>query len=561
MNMKNMKTSIWLLVLIFAIFGCSDDKDELITPSLEVGEKQLSFDESTTQKLVIEANGHWTAKVIKDSAQFVVTPEEGYGNGEVTISLNRSKHESINGYLKVTYLDGTDEGLQVAQGVKLRVSKLDMDINPKSANFNSAVFYNEQSFTVNIPGKWTASLSDEKYYTLDRTSGEGVGQIKVSMKEGVTAKNKTAELIVVPEAYPLVKYVATIDESRVYEYDKYIVVNKASIGKGIDVVILGDFFKAEDLKEGGKWEQAINTFMDYMFAMEPYKSYRNYFNVYAVPHLGEYELPEIDSGVEVETPFATYKGTGEYTTDGVTANRVQKAAAYKYAYEYTPVKADKGTWKNLTVGLVLNTKVRKYGVLAWSNNVDQREDCGMSVTPIPIFGGDLTTMFGHEMLGHGFGGFCENYFSGTSTYPEDAKAAFREHQQEYQTRLDIELTDDPDQFINRAWAELYKMNYRNVEIVEGAQNMAHGMWRAFWISVMGNGNKGSISGEIFYYNPVQREIILRTIYKLAGKEGEYSLQTFLDYDQNNETNIRTDREMMEFAKQKFPEIDFDVLGK
>lgn len=190
MNMKNMKTSIWLLVLIFAIFGCSDDKDELITPSLEVGEKQLSFDESTTQKLVIEANGHWTAKVIKDSAQFVVTPEEGYGNGEVTISLNRSKHESINGYLKVTYLDGTDEGLQVAQGVKLRVSKLDMDINPKSANFNSAVFYNEQSFTVNIPGKWTASLSDEKYYTLDRTSGEGVGQIKVSMKEGVTRKTK-----------------------------------------------------------------------------------------------------------------------------------------------------------------------------------------------------------------------------------------------------------------------------------------------------------------------------------------------------------------------------------
>lgn len=540
--------------------AAKDDDDELVVPSLEVGEKTLSFDESATQKLVIEANGHWRVKAIKDSAQFIVTPEEGNGNGEVTITLNRSKQENINGYLQVTYTDGTDEGLQVARGVKLLASKLDMDVFPKNATFNPAVYYNEQSFTVDIPGKWTASLSDEKYFILDRTSGDGKGQIKVFLKEGVTAKNKTAELVVVPEAYPLVKYVIKIDESRAYEYDQYIVVNKASVGKGIDVVILGDFFKAEDLKKDGKWEQAINIFMEYMFAMEPYKSYRDYFNIYAVPHLCEYELPEIDSGDEVETPFATYRGTGLNETNGVSSNRQQMAAAYKYAYEHTPVAADKGTWRDLTVGLVLNTEFRKYGIVAWSNNVNRYEDCGMSLTPIPIFGeGGLTTMFGHEMLGHGFGGFCENYFSGTGTFPPDR--TFRAHQEMYQTRLDVEFSNDPDQFVNRAWAELYKMNYRNVQIVEGAQNMAYGIWRAFWISVMGNGDKGSLAGEVFYYNPVQREIILRTIYKLAGLEDEYSLQTFLDYDQNNEENIRTDAKMMEYAKQKYSEVDFDALVK
>lgn len=158
------------------------------------------------------------------------------------------------------------------------------------------------------------------------------------------------------------------------------------MGKGIDVVILGDFFKAEDLKKDGKWEQAINIFMEYMFAMEPYKSYRDYFNIYAVPHLCEYELPEIDSGDEVETPFATYRGTGLNETNGVSSNRQQMAAAYKYAYEHTPVAADKGTWRDLTVGLVLNTEFRKYGIVAWSNNVNRYEDCGMSLTPIPIFG-------------------------------------------------------------------------------------------------------------------------------------------------------------------------------
>jgi hypothetical protein len=49
---------------------------------------------------------------------------------------------------------------------------------------------------------------------------------------------------------------------------------------------------------------------------------------------------------------------------------------------------------------------------------------------------------------------------------------------------------------------------------------------------------------MFYYNPVQRELILRKIYQLSGLEEEYSLQTFLDYDKNNVTNIRTDEEMM-----------------
>jgi len=62
---------------------------------------------------------------------------------------------------------------------------------------------------------------------------------------------------------------------------------------------------------------------------------------------------------------------------------------------------------------------------------------------------------------------------------------------------------------------------------------------------MGNGdNKGNVDGKMFYYNPVQRELILRKIYQLSGLEEEYSLQTFLDYDKNNVTNIRTDEEMM-----------------
>jgi hypothetical protein len=89
-------------------------------PHLEVGERALSFNESEVQTLAIEANGHWRVRaVIRDTNEFLISPREGFGNGEVTITLNRTKPEAINGYLKVTYLDGTDEGLEVAKGVHI----------------------------------------------------------------------------------------------------------------------------------------------------------------------------------------------------------------------------------------------------------------------------------------------------------------------------------------------------------------------------------------------------------------------------------------------------------
>ena len=38
----------------------------------------------------------------------------------------------------------------------------------------------------------------------------------------------------------------------------------------------------------------------------------------------------------------------------------------------------------------------------------------------------------------------------------------------------------------------------------------------------------------WYINPVQREMIVRNLYKLAGKAEEYSFEKFLEYDKRNE---------------------------
>lgn len=57
------------------------------------------------------------------------------------------------------------------------------------------------------------------------------------------------------------------------------------------------------------------------------------------------------------------------------------------------------------------------------------------------------------------------------------------------------------------------------------------IWRATQYSIM-VGNQPWVNH--WYINPVQRELILRNLYKLAGKEDEYNFDVFLEYDKRNE---------------------------
>ena len=60
------------------------------------------------------------------------------------------------------------------------------------------------------------------------------------------------------------------------------------------------------MKEGGKWQQSLDTINTYMFEIEPFKSYRNHFNVYAIAHPFEGSL-YVDT--VVKTPLCTYDRT------------------------------------------------------------------------------------------------------------------------------------------------------------------------------------------------------------------------------------------------------------
>ncbi len=547
--MKKYGIGIVCLALAFALGGCKDD-EVWVDPQLEVSEKVLTFDDVKTQTLAIKANGHWTAEAIKDSTEFIVSPSEGFGDGEVAITLSRTKAEAINGYLKITYTDGTDEGLEVAEGIKLKVSKMDMDVTPRSAMYSVSLNCTQQKFRVHAAGKWTATLSgDTTWCQLDRSEGTNEGYVTVSLKVGKKPTNKKTELIITPESEPRVKYAVDLKgQDGKYKYGECVTLNKACKGKGIDIVAVGTFFTEEDLQAGGRFEEACQVFKEFVFILEPYKSYQENFNVYAIPYFHEGNDVNLWGGVKdtVRSPFINLYPIKDVLNDQLKCKGLDEdklAAIFKYAYENSPVKSEKGTFDEMMVANMLNSDYMFYGKTTEVNHTARNQKHGMAHASVPIFyfkdnreGGML--LMGHELMGHGFAGFCENYYSGSETVSEEGKKHIETSQKELGVFLNVSLTTNTAEMINRAWAEMLKMGYRCVDLVEGSQNMAFGIWRPSTRSVMGSGN---LNTSDCYYNPVQREVILRRIYKLAGMEDGYSFQTFLDYDLNNEENIRTDK--------------------
>ncbi len=61
-----------------------------------------------------------------------------------------------------------------------------------------------------------------------------------------------------------------------------ITLQKATKGKGVDLVFVGNAFTDKDMAPGGKYEKKMQEAMEQFFAYEPYTSLRDRFNVYAV---------------------------------------------------------------------------------------------------------------------------------------------------------------------------------------------------------------------------------------------------------------------------------------
>ncbi len=314
------------------------------------------------------------------------------------------------------------------------------------------------------------------------------------------------------------------------------VIQKATEGRGIDLVILGDGFTAKDIADG-KWKSAQDSVMKYMFQREPPKSFKHWFNVYATA--APYDGPDLSETIAPKDTVESHLSI--YTESILQPGYLKKDSIFIYAYENTPVKADKGTPKDMLVLMAVNS-TKPWGSFTTFDRFVERKHWGRALVPFSVFYRFTIGMYGHEMIGHGIGDCADEYIGvgKDKAFPvNDAHFGAKWYTDNQRTKginRNVTFTTDPDNeelFANREWAWMVKNNYHGImgTPVEGAIHCGKGVWRPTQYSIM-VGNQPWVNH--WYINPVQREMIVRNLYKLAGKAEEYSFEKFLEYDKRNE---------------------------
>ena len=287
-----------------------------------------------------------------------------------------------------------------------------------------------------------------------------------------------------------------------------ITLNEATKGDGVDLVFLGDCYDAADIA-AGNYLADLQEAVGHYFAIEPYKTYKDYFNVYAVLGVSD------DSGMGT---LNTIKDAKFGSTFGE-KNLVQPDmnTCFEYACK-API--DNNLAQTLIV-LVENTT--EYGGICYMyGDGTALACCPKSADAYPY---DFRGIVQHEAGGHGFGKLADEYiyhnaFISTCTCTDGCGHVddFNRGKANGWYR-NLELTGDMNEV---AWSHfIFHPKYSNVvDIYEGGYFHTRGVYRSEPTSCMNN--------NIPYYSAISRQAMVERIMEYAGET--FDLEEFIAKD-------------------------------
>lgn len=300
-----------------------------------------------------------------------------------------------------------------------------------------------------------------------------------------------------------------------YSDGEVMTLNTATKGPGIDIVFIGDGYDAKDIAKG-TFKQNTEDGFKHFFGIEPYSTYKDYFNVYAVVSKSD------DSGIGtvntvIDTKFGSY----------FTQNRIKAPAADKCFKWAKRADASMDLSKSLVI-MLMNTSTYE-GVTMMYGDGSAIACCPVSTDAYPY---DFRGIIQHEAGGHGFGKLGDEYIYHNAFIQTCNCIDGCEHPQGdddtmtsygiYKSKgwyKNLSMTADAKQV---PWAHLiYHKNYSDkVDMYEGGYMHTRGVYRSEATSCMNN--------NIPYYSAISRQAIVERIKAYAGEA--FDFDDFVDKD-------------------------------
>lgn len=315
-----------------------------------------------------------------------------------------------------------------------------------------------------------------------------------------------------------------IDSDLYYSSDfsmdkKVLTIQNATIGNGIDIVIMGDAY-SDRLIADGTYEGDMREAIEALFSVEPMKSYRHLFNVYMVYAVSD---NEVNYG---STVFRVQSYGDHVMGDVLMSNVYTKMAVHNKPF------SDVAT---IVIGHDTNAFIGELGTTAigYVFNGDQYCDYGGGAEWNAAYVGrwdattyEYTTV--HE-FGHLFAKLADEYVTKDETIGE-----FNEYEiPNLEWNIlhgglykNIDFTNDPETIKWSKFLNDSRYSSENLGAYEGGLLYSRGVWRPSEDSIMRNAWTK--------FNAPSREAIYNRIHKLAyGDSWQYDYETFVQQDLNN----------------------------
>lgn len=292
-----------------------------------------------------------------------------------------------------------------------------------------------------------------------------------------------------------------------YSDGEVITLNTATKGPGIDIVFIGDGYDAKDIVDN-KFKQNTEDGFNHFFGIEPYSTYKDYFNVYAVVSKSD------NSGIGTVNTMIDTKFGSHFTQKSIKVPDADKC--FKWAKR---ADATMDLSKSLTI-ILMNTSSYEGTTIMYGDG-SAIACCPVSTNAYPY---DFRGIIQHEAGGHGFGKLGDECFYHNAIiqhcectcceHPkgdDDTSTSFGVYKSKGWYK-NLSMTSDAKQV---PWAHLiYHKNYSDkVDMYEGGYMHTRGVYRSEATSCMNN--------NIPYYSAISRQAIVERIKAYAGEPFDF----------------------------------------
>ena len=372
----------------------------------------------------------------------------------------------------------------------------------------------KQTLTINAEGEWEVA-SKPNWCDVSPASGSKKTEVTLTIKSMAKGSADREGKVVFRLKNKDYTHECNVSQHN-YEYaeDQWLALQKATRGNngGINIVFVGDGFNAKDIASGS-YLQSVKQEMESFFAIEPYKTYRNYFNVYTA------------------FPLSTETGIG--TVNTIRYNRfnttftggVGLKADYDEVFDYVLGAPTVNTGNlNKTLIIVVPNSTDYGGICQMWESGAAIAFCPLSTYEYPF---DTRGVVQHEAGGHGFGKLGDEYIY-HNAFIDACGCTCCPHADELRAYLalgwyaNLSLTG---KMHSVGWSHLiYDNRYSDiVDIYEGGYMHSRGVFRSEQNSCMNN--------DIPYYSTISRESIVKRIKRYAGET--FSFEDFVKNDKRD----------------------------